>query len=192
MKRKRNRKYIPVIAVAIIAAVAFFLMRTDSLEAAEEQPFMPEITSRYHAHADFSVMLNGKELDFSKLEYDAVDTLIHLHLRNYKGDKVLHIESRAAELGDFFASLGMLFNSTCFAADEEYCSNKTHTLKFFINGVANEEYDRYKPNDLDRILISYGNETDLSAQISAVTELACIFSQKCPVPPEAENRIIYN
>lgn len=193
MKRKKpHGKYgiiLFVLFVALIAAVLSALLGNMPEEIIiKDFPQQPA----YHVHADFLVFINRKESDFANPEYDVADPLIHLHLGNYKGDKVMHIESREVDLGDFFASLGMIFNKTCFIAEEEHCSDETHSLKFYVNGAANMEYDRYRPKDLDRILISYGNETDLSRQMGAVTSLACVFSQKCVVPPEAENKIVYN
>ncbi len=33
------------------------------------------------------------------------------------------------------------------------------TLKFIVNGVKNDSYDKYVLNQGDRIALSYGNET---------------------------------
>ncbi|MBI2148293.1 hypothetical protein HYU23_01300 [Candidatus Woesearchaeota archaeon] len=76
----------------------------------------------------------------------------------------------------FFESLGMKFNKNCFILDdgEKYCSNEFKTLKFYVNGKLNNEYEDYVFNDLDKILISYGNEdqSKIQSQISTITDFS--------------------
>jgi len=56
-----------------------------------------------------------------------------------------------------------------------------------------QEFEKYNPNDLDRILITYGpNNDDVSKQVESVSKHACIFSEGCPIPEEAINQIFYN
>ena len=195
--RKKNAARYAIICTAILAGLiglVLFLSPVDNGNGAEEFHFPQRTGQPYHVHADFLVVINSKELNFSLPEYDVAHPAIHLHLRNYKGGKVLHIESRAASLDDFFSSLNMIFTEDCFVAGSEYCNNETHALRFFVNGVANERFERYLPKDLDRILIIYDNETEAETKlwIDAVSSAACIFSLRCEPPEEAENKVIYN
>lgn len=177
MKRRhksRINKYFVSLAIG-----AFFILAVANAPAERRLIIIPEI---YHAHADFKVFINGDEIDFSSPNYNVKDRKIHLHTDNDFGGNVIHVEGESATLGEFFSSLGMKFNSTCFAIDSEFCNTETKTLKFYVNGEQNNEYDKYSPRDLDRMLISYGNESDLSNQSNSITKLACTFSNKCPVP----------
>lgn len=190
---KRRKRFQPAYAVVIVAAVvSLFLVMPHS----RTELSLPRsgIRSPYHSHADFLVVINGKEMDFSKQEYDVADPFIHLHLRNFAGDRVLHVESREATLGDFFASLGMELSTDCLLTEEnEYCTDGAN-LSFFVNGEKNVKIENYAPKDLDRILVIYGNytEDETAAWMNKVTDYACIFSLACEPPEEAENRIIYN
>ena len=102
-------------------------------------------------------------------------------------------DEKGVTLGRFFKSLGMSLTSSCFVTDtgQQYCSNGTESLKMFVNGQPNAQFDAYPPQDLDRILITYGSESgpDLQKQIDSVTDTACIYSLKCPErgtpPPES-------
>ncbi|MCM2325601.1 MAG: hypothetical protein NDI94_04005 [Candidatus Woesearchaeota archaeon] len=53
----------------------------------------------------------------------------------------------------------------------------------------NEQLGNYEFEDLDKILITYGADTDVSAQISSITDDACLYSEKCPErgSPPTEN-----
>ena len=192
---KRKKKLQPV-HLAAIAAAASFLVVFIVYAGIQAEPALPRsVRPSYHAHADFLVVINGRQMDFSKQEYEVADPSIHLHLRNFAGDRVLHIESREATLGDFFSSLGMELSGGCFFTESaEYCSDGQQRLSFFVNGKMMENPENYMPEDMDRMLVIYGNYTDEETKtwIDSVTSYACIFSLKCSPPEEAENRVIYN
>lgn len=153
------------------------------------QPILGDV----HEHADFKVFLNGEAYDFAQEKYMSTDTrkLSHFtHLHDGNGE-VIHKHMTTITLGDFFESLGMRFTEECFVLDmdwanvdsgKSYCNNEEYTLKFFVNGKENIEFEEYEIKDLDQILISYGGETEeeLALQLSQVTDLACIQSEKCP------------
>lgn len=184
-----KHKYI--VAVWIIAAVTlamFFapssMVVSDSVQEISEPPVAPA-SGYYHAHADFKVFINGNELDFSKAKYDEKDSFIHLHITNPAGGYVLHLHHPEATLGRFFSSLGMAFNSTCFATEStEYCGDEERT-KLYVNGEEREERGNYAPKDMDRILVTYGNG-DVVEQTASVPDVACAFSGACVVPPELQ------
>lgn len=149
-----------------------------------------------HEHADFKVVLNGKAVDFTQSKYQSThEKELHpySHLHDGEGG-VVHKHRTGITLGDFFTSIGIKLTSSCIQMDtkEEYCSNETNTLKFFVNGESKTALDSYEFNDLDRILISYGPvDQDMSAEQSSISEMACMYSEKCPEKgtPPTENCI---
>jgi protein-disulfide isomerase len=145
-----------------------------------------EAAPAYHIHADFKVYVEGKALDFSADKYQSVegqekDPAVHLHDNN---GNLVHVHEKGVTLGRFFKALGMSLTSSCFATDagQQYCSNSAESLKMFVNGQPNAQFDAYPPQDLDRILVTYGSESGpaLQKQIDSVTDTACIYSLKCP------------
>lgn len=140
-----------------------------------------------HWHADFLVWMDGNFVDFNKLAYmstpyHALSPAVHLHDFN---PNVLHIHSSDATLKMFFDSLGMEFSDTCFDTNGfRYCNSPTRQLQLFVNGKQNLELQKYAPKDLDRILVFYDIGKPTSDLLDSVTSQACIYSQKCPVPPE--------
>lgn len=77
---------------------------------------------------------------------------------------------------------------------EKYCSDATKTLKFFVNDEPKVDFISYEFSDLDRILISYGAETEeqIKLQLNAVTDMSCMYSDKCPErgKPPTENCVV--
>lgn len=68
--------------------------------------------------------------------------------------------------GDFFNSLPMKLTNECLTTGtgEEFCTNQTKTLKFFINGERIENFIDAEIESNDRALISYGAQTQEQIQ----------------------------
>ena len=136
-----------------------------------------------HIHADFKVVMDGKQINFMRKDFDEKNALVHLHIGSSEtenpdheeDDKVIHVESRGITLGHFFTTLGMKFTSRCFVADESsHCSNEQDKLMMFVNGERNNELDNYELKNRDKILIIYGSytEKELKDQINSVSDYA--------------------
>lgn len=156
---------------------------------------VPKQTPEFHLHADFAVFINGNHVDFAKEQFMSTEQQTQserVHLHDLDGN-VIHIHATGVTLKEFFESLEMQFSDTCFELDtnETHCSSASQTLKFFVNGQQRTEMQNYEPKDLDRILISFGseNQIQINEQLDAVSDNACIFSEKCPergpAPPES-------
>ncbi len=142
------------------------------------------ILGETHIHADFKVYLEGKAYNFSQLKYMSNDTFStnrFIHMHDGKGN-IIHQHINGVTLGNFFKGLNMTFNSTCFVTDTSFCNSKTKTLKFYVNGNRNMEFNLYELKDDDRILITYGNESseEIDLQLASITADACIQSGTCP------------
>ncbi|HLD60506.1 MAG TPA: hypothetical protein VI912_05890 [Candidatus Bilamarchaeaceae archaeon] len=140
----------------------------------------------FHIHADFKVYLNGEEYNFSQEKYMSESSLTpspFVHLHGINGE-VIHVHAEGVTVGDFFDSLKIKFNESCFVLGEgtEYCRNNDKRLEMYINGNLNNQFQNYVIQDLDRILITYGNPTSegIQNQLGKVTDNACIESRKCP------------
>jgi len=158
------------------------------IKSAIDKAPKPTVTKEaaYHVHANFKVYLNGAAFDFSPDKYQSlngkdIDEFIHLH--DNKGD-LIHIHKQGITLGEVFKSLGMTLTSTSFTDDNNhvYRNSEQYGLFMFVNGKPNTQFDKYVPQDLDRIAIIYGAETDpnMQKEIDSVADDACIYSLKCP------------
>lgn len=156
------------------------------ISACQNQQKSLPLLGDVHEHTDFKVYLNGTPLNFAKQKYmSAKDRVIDnfMHLHDLDG-QLIHQHMSTTTLKDFFASLNMSFTADCFVTDNnaQYCNNGDSTIKMYVNGVKNEQFEDYDFNDLDRILITYGNEDaeTIQKQIESVSDKACIQSLKCP------------
>src|SRR3989344_4323995 len=191
---KRHRQKIgPVLVVVGLIALLISVSYQDFYPQEEvttngdgDMIIVPE-NEFYHVHADFAVYINGKKLDFNLPIYSERDPRIHLHIRNQYGDSVIHVEGGHAKLGEFFTSLGMKLTENCFRTTSvNFCNDHRRTLKFYVNGIRNKDFGNYDIKDLDRILITFGNEAEeeMKKQMDSVTRASCISSNKCVTPQD--------
>ena len=161
---------IPILFFGIIAYGLFWALTTESIGS----------IGSAHIHADFAIFLNGKQVTPLPREYFILIPYIHLEAGPGQGS-VLHMLATNVPLKMFFDSVGMTFNSNCFEIDRNnrYCNSGTDTLKMFVkheNSTWEQdlEYQKYVFKDLDKILITYGHETndEIQNQENNVTNFA--------------------
>lgn len=136
------------------------------------------ILGSQHIHADFKVYIDGKSINFANRNYYMKSSFIHLDDNQNKEDAsgVLHMHATGVPLWIFFKSIGMDFNKDCITLEnkENFCNSGNKKLRFFVNGKENNEFKNYVFNDLDNILISYGNENEeeIKNQLNTITDFA--------------------
>ena len=136
------------------------------------------ILGSQHIHSDFKVYTNGKSLNFADDKYYMKSSFIHLDNQQDKDDAggVLHMHATGVPLWVFFKSIGTDFNKECITLEskEKLCNDGSKKLKFFVNGKENNEFENYVFKDLDKILISYGNENQeqIQNQLNSITDFA--------------------
>ena len=129
-----------------------------------------------HLHADVKVYINGQSIDFSQRKYQLASSFIHFE--EGVGD-VIHTHATGLTIGYMFKSLGVDFNNNCIVFEKEnYCNDNDRKLKFYVNGQLNNEFYSYVIKDLNKILISYGNEdeSEIQKQLDSITNLAPKYS----------------
>ncbi|MDP3766309.1 MAG: hypothetical protein Q8R04_07390 [Nanoarchaeota archaeon] len=141
-----------------------------------------------HTHADWKIYIDGKALDFSDKSHMErmknnmpVSSFIHVDSGAPAPEKtgdVLHMHATGIPLWTFFKSVGMAFNKDCITLEnkEKFCNDSNKMLKFFVNGKESNEFENYVFNDFDKILVSYGDESEEEArnQLASITDFAKI------------------
>ncbi len=133
-----------------------------------------------HTHADWKIYLDREEFDWSPYadlhhkqmmgDKSIQDTSAFIHIHpaegSEKGGDVLHMHATGIPLSLFFESLGMKLNKDCLKTnDNEYCG-----LKLYVNGKENTAFGDYVFNDLDKILITDGE--NIEEQMKSITNFA--------------------
>ncbi len=152
---------IPLVIVGLIGYGIYWSLTTEGIGT----------LGSTHIHADFAVFLDGEQITPLPQEYFVASPYVHAETGPGAGT-VIHMHATNVPLKMFFNSLGMKFNSECFetSKDNKYCNDGINTLKMFvrhsnITWEQNSEYEKYIFQDLDKILITYGDEAEEEIQL---------------------------
>jgi hypothetical protein len=158
-KRSKNFKTVilPIIAaIVIIAVISMYVSSQNTLSVAGFGPL-----GSAHEHAAFLVKVNGQNIDFSQPKYQVQSDYIHVE----NGDgSTLHRHATNVTFADFLKSvkmdIDMKNNCLIFTNGTEYCDDNNNKLRTFINGNSTKSISDYVLNNNDRLLVTYGKETD--------------------------------
>lgn len=177
MKLKEILLY-AIIAVLIVASGYFILQNnTKASELDRANRYINDLRiisavgtiQSAHLHAGFATYINNKKIGLSQQKYQV--RAQHVHVEDGIGE-VIHIHAKGIRLGHFLSSIGFKLTGDCITTDtENFCTEGKSSLKFYINGKRNNDFESYEIKDMDKILISYGSESDaeLKKQIDSVT-----------------------
>jgi len=130
-----------------------------------------EHEEKVHIHSNFKVYLNGEQIDFSVPMYQLRAKTVHLE--DGIGD-VVHVHKKGITVGDFLETLEITFNDSCFVSGflGDYCNENDKTVKFYINGDRNYQYVDYEIRNLDKFLITFGNDSkdNIQEQLSSLND----------------------
>lgn len=199
------RIWLPVVVLLMAAVVvlAVLLVRSggdDGPVTVVCEPGTPgcELRQSVHWHADFALYIRGERYDFNHERFFSTADVelsenVHIHEPFHN---VVHAHREGTTWREFFHSLGFELTDECLTLldGEQLCSSDTMRLSFIVNGVRVDGLAFQDITDIDRALISFGDESDeeLWQQYAEVTDEACILSGLCEervpeggLPPEA-------
>ena len=131
-----------------------------------------------HIHADIKVYIGSQSIDFSQKKYQLATSFIHFE----EGiGNVVHVHATGMTMGHLFKSLKSGLSNNCVVLEgQSYCNDNEKKLKFYVNGKPNNEFSNHVIHDLDKVLVSYGNENDadIQNQLSSITNLAAKYSSQ--------------
>ena len=164
-KRTQQKRKNTLLAVGILgliglivgyASFTFVTMGTDTPGA---PPGAGKLGDE-HEHASLLVRIFGDKFDFSATTYQIKSSWIHFEESD---GNTVHRHSSGVTLGYLFETLGIEIDENCyiFADGRQFCTNEDYSLKYFINHDSVNSINDYVIQDDDRILISYGSETQV-------------------------------
>ena len=143
--------------VAVIIGYSIFVFVT--MEASG--PGIPEGAGKLgdeHEHASLLVRIFGDKFDFAVPSYQIKSSWIHFEESD---GKTIHRHSSGVNLEHLFESLNIVIDDKCFSFPDgrQFCTNEDYSIKYFINHEMVDDIRDYVIKDEDRILISYGSES---------------------------------
>lgn len=153
-RKRAVRRAMPVVlgVLVVVAGVGWLVWRSQANPIRRDDLIA---TRGIHWHARLSIIIQGGERVIpANIGLGAVHSPVHTH----DPDGVIHIEYSGVvtrddvRLGRFFEVWGETFNSECIF---DFCNGPDGTVRMFVNGEANSEFDAYLMRDGDRIEIRY-------------------------------------
>jgi len=189
------KRLLPAIGIVAIGLAIILVFRRPIGPAVNPDP--------NHTHADFRVMLDGTQVDFTDEAFQTgASTEDHtrdpalsplrkfLHLHDGLGH-VIHRHKPGLTLQDFFDSIAVGFTANCIAyrapVDRDMaCSD--NDWRMVVNGQERPFSLNYEFVDGDRILLTTASDDAvMEAEWAAMTDDSCLYSRTCPWrgdPPE--------
>ena len=125
-----------------------------------------------HICADFAIFVDGKQVFLNGSEFFERNPYLQQE-RPFAG--MLHMHATNVPLKLFFDSIGWELSKDCLKMEgKSYCTNQTHSLKFYVNRKRVEDLTFYVFKPWDKLLISYGNESEeeIQQQLDQIPKLA--------------------
>ena len=163
-KRSQQKRKNTLLAVGILGLIgliigyASFTFVTMDSNAPGTPPGAGKLGDE-HEHASVLVRIFGDKFDFSATTYQIKSSWIHFEESD---GNTVHRHSSGVTLGYLFETLSIGIDENCyiFADGRQFCTNENYSLKYFINRDSVNDISDYVIQDNDRILISYGGETE--------------------------------
>ena len=180
-QRSAEKRKHTLIAIGVLAVIGVIVGYSAYLFAnmTETAPGGPEGAGPLgseHSHAGILVKIFGDSFDFSAPSYQIKSAWIH-----FEGNDgtTIHKHATGVNLGYLFESLRLGLDDQCFEFQDgrSFCTNEDYTLRFFINGEQVSDVRDYEISEDDKILISYGAETEEELQ-SELLELEAMMLVK--------------
>ncbi len=109
-----------------------------------------------HIHPNLDILINGQQQVIPANIGITSKGMRVIHTHDTTGK--LHIESPKPfqfHLKDFFTIWGKGFNNTCIF---DYCTDETHEMKVYANGVEAKDPEQVPLRDLDKIQVIYAEK----------------------------------
>lgn len=153
--RRRRVKAVVTAAAAltVVGAVGYGMWRAANRSTVPAQ----EVVARgsVHWHPELRIFIKGVE---QSIPQNIGIGITHETVHTHDDPPTIHLEmlgvvtAADTKLGRFFRVWGKRFDRECIL---DFCNGDDGTVKFFVNGQANDEFENYRMRDGDTIEIRY-------------------------------------
>ena len=166
-KRTKEKRKHSLIAIAVLSGIgvivgisAYNFANLDQ-NAAIGGPAGAGPLGSEHVHASMLVKLHGDTFDFAGPAYQIKSSWIHFEAQD---GTTIHRHATGVTLGYLFETIGIGLDDECYTfrgtgGDRVFCTNDDYSLKFYVNHQPVSNISDIIFEDGDRILVSYGGET---------------------------------
>ncbi len=165
-QRSKEKTKHTLIAVAVLSGIAVIvgISAYNFMSLDQTAPGAPPgagILGSAHDHISILVKLHGDTFDFSSQGFQIKSSYIHFEARD---SATIHKHASGVTMGYLIESIAIGLDDDCFTfegsgGDRVFCTNEDFSLKFHVNHEPVPNLTDYVAEDGDKILISYGGET---------------------------------
>mgnify|MGYP001161263620 FL=1 len=162
-KRSTTKRKNALLAIGVLSVIGLIVGYASFVFVTEEHtgPGIPPGAGKLgdeHVHASMLVRIFGDKFDFSAPSYQVKSAWIHFESSD---GETIHRHASGTTFGYLFENMGMIINAECFIFPDgrQFCTNEDYSLKYYVNHQAVSDINNYVLKDQDRILISYGSES---------------------------------
>ena len=163
-KRSKQKTKNNLLAAGILGIIAVIIGYASFTFVTMESsgPGIPEGAGKLgdeHEHASILVRIFGDKFDFSVPSYQIKSSWIHFEESD---GTTIHRHSSGVELGFLFESINIELDENCFIFPDgrEFCTGEDYSLKYYLNHQIVNSINDHVFEDGDRILISFGSESE--------------------------------
>ncbi|CAE6498975.1 MAG: protein-disulfide isomerase [Candidatus Nitrosotenuis sp.] len=158
-KQKRKNMLIGIGVLIVVAAIVGYASLHFIEKSATTQGFGK--LGDDHQHASILVRIHGDKFDFSRPDFQVKNAFIHFEGQD--GDTI-HRHATGVPLGFLFETIKVGLSDECFVfpdrkPEHTFCTDEDYSLKFYVNHKKVDSITDYVIQEDDRILISYGNQS---------------------------------
>jgi len=161
-------KYIVIVVIVTILFVAGYFIfpnlgrktidisgQKESLPQENQLSTTPQVVDK---QASFAIFTNGTFRVFTAAMYHNLSPDAYIEPNN---PNVIQIKKAGVTWNDFFSTLPFKLTHECLTTGtgQTFCTGSNGTLKFYVNGIRNDDILNKEINHGDKILITYGNES---------------------------------
>ena len=169
-----------LIAIVFLIAVVFWLIKKPAANQTQPVKISVSLTpsptlvapKNVDYEARFAIYTNGTKRIFTNSMYHNLSKNVYLEASD---PSIVHVKKDGVTWMEFFATLPFKLSKDCLTTgtNETFCITKNATLKFYLNGVKNNNLLMEKIKDSDLALISYGteSETQIKSQLNSLEAL---------------------
>ena len=162
-KRSSTKRKNSLLAIGILSVIGLIIGYASFVFVTEEHtgPGIPPGAGKLgdeHVHASMLVRIFSDKFDFSAPSYQVKSAWIHFESSD---GETIHRHASGVATGYLFENLGITIDSKCFIFSDgrQFCTNEDYSLKYYVNHQLVDDINNYVFDDQDRVLISYGSES---------------------------------